>query len=225
MFHGMWKEVVTLLRHRRAWLGVIFFVAPFGAGALTSLLSGLGDDYHAGPELVQWVVGIPGGVISAVIGAYIGGVYSDRLPRRLVYLGTGVLLALTGLVLALGPLTPGTYVVGGLLYQFATVMASAACTALALEITESVPHTAAFRMALFAACANVPVAYMPAIDGWGNRWGVRGVAGTDVVLSLASVALCGLIALRFWPATRPIVVGEASLLAEPRLGSNQRPGN
>jgi hypothetical protein len=91
-------------------------------------------------------------------------------------------------------------------HMFALGMAAAAGTALALEITESAPHTAAFRMALFSACLNLPVAYMPAIDGWGNRWGVRGVAGTDAVCSLASVAVCALIALAFWPATRPAVV-------------------
>lgn len=203
MYRGMLGELADLLRQRCAWLGILLFVAPLGSGALTALLSGLGVDYHAGAAVVQRVTGIPGGVIAAVIGAYIGGIYSDRIPRRKAYLGTAVLLVLAGLVLALGPLTPSTYVVGGLLYEMANAMAFAASTALALEITESAPHTAAFRMALYTACMNLPVSYMPAIDGWGNRWGVRGVAGTDVALGLGSVLVCGLIALRYWPTARP----------------------
>jgi MFS family permease len=214
MFLGIGKECMSLLCQRRAWLGVLLFAAPFGAGALGSLLSGLGADYHVRPELVQGIVGIPGGVVAAVLGAYIGGVCSDRLSRRLAYLGTGVLLGLTALVLALGPLTPATYVVGGLLYECAMSMAFAAGTALALEITEAAPHTAAFRMALFTACFNVPVSCMPAIDGWGSRWGVRGVAGVDAGLSFASVAVCGLVALAFWPASRPAPVGDADAVSE-----------
>jgi len=200
MYRLMGKECRALLCHRRAWLGMLLFAAPFGAGALGSLLSGLGADYHVRPALVQDIVGIPGGVVAAVIGAYIGGVCCDRLSRRPAYLGTGVLVALTALVLALGPLTPATYVVGGLLYQAAAAMAFAAGLALALEITEAAPHTAAFRMALFTACFNLPVSYVPAIDGWGSRWGVRGVAGTDAALAFASVAVCGLIALAFGPS-------------------------
>jgi PAT family beta-lactamase induction signal transducer AmpG len=210
MFRHMGKECVSLLRYRRAWLGILLFAAPFGAGALDSLLSGLGADYHVGQALVQDIVGIPGGVVAAVIGAYVGGVCCDRLPRRLAYLGTGVLVALTALVLALGPLNATTYVVGGLLYQAAASMAFAAGLALALEITEAAPHTAAFRMALFNACFNLPVTYMPAIDGWGNRWGVRGVAGMDAALAFASVVVCGVIALAFWPAARPVPIGDTA---------------
>lgn len=219
MFRGMGKECMGLLCDRRAWLGVLLFAAPFGAGALGSLLSGLGADYHVGPALVQDIVGIPGGVLAAVIGAYIGGVCSDHLSRRLAYLGTGGLLGLTALVLALGPLTPATYVVGGLLYQGTMSMAFAAGTALALEVTEAAPHTAAFRMALFTACFSLPVSYMPAIDGWGNRWGARGVAGVDAALSFASVAVCGLIGLAFWPAPRPTPVEDTREDARGRVAS------
>lgn len=213
MYRGMAREFAGLLRHRRAWLGALLFAAPFGSGALNSLLSGLGVDYHAGASVVQRVVGIPGGVAASIVGAYLGGIYSDRLPRRLAYLGTGLLLALTALILALGPLAPATYVVGGLLYQVAGAMAMSASTALSFEITEAAPHTAASRMALFNSCTNLPVSYMPAIDGWGSRWGVRGVAGMDAGLALASVAMCGLVARRFWPRARTITAAEARIEA------------
>jgi hypothetical protein len=69
-------------------------------------------------------------------------------------------------------------------------------------------------MALFTACFSLPVSYMPAIDGWGSRWGVRGVAGVDAAVSFASVAVCGLVALAFWPASRAAPVGDAADASE-----------
>jgi MFS family permease len=219
LYRGMLGELRHLFKQRRTWLGLVFFLSPAGTGALTELFSALGVDYHVSPGAVQWVNGIPGGVIAMVAGAYAGGVLADRFSRRFSFLALGALNAAAAAVMALGPLTPATYVVGALLYQMSAAMVLAAMIALQLELGGNDALSAATRMALFTAAANVSVAYMPSVDGWGSHWGSRGVIWTDALCGLVAVALCLAACRLLWPRD---AAGGAPLAPEAAAGTRGR---
>lgn len=200
LFGAMFREVAALLKKRQTWLGLLIFLAPF-TGAAQELFSGVGVDYHASPGMVEWVTGIPAGIVVFMCGAFVGGLIADRVPRRAAYPALAILLAGVACAMALGPLTPATYAAGCLAYEFVMAASWAAGTALMLELAGSEHTSAATRVALFAAAQTAPMAYMVWVDGRGYQaWGVRGLLGTDALLACASAVGLLLLCARLWHA-------------------------
>ncbi|MGD1029902.1 MAG: MFS transporter [Opitutaceae bacterium] len=217
VFGVMFGEVAALLKKRETWLGLLFFLSPVGAGAAYNLFTAIGVDYHASPGTVLWVTGLPGGVIVSIAGALFGGAITDFFPRRVAYVFFGTLIALAAVVMAVAPLQPVTFSIGGLAYQFTTSMACAAGTALGLELCGADPMTAGTRMAIFTGAINAPLSYMPWLDGLGYQtWGVRGLLGTDACITLAAAALLVVMARKLWRsdsrAVEILISGEAVAL-------------
>ena len=96
----MFSDIAAVLRKRQTWLGFLFLLSPIAYCAAYSLFSGIGVDFHASPRAVQWVTGIPGGVISVMLGSWVGGMMCDRWPKRVAFISTGVLAALVAAVMA-----------------------------------------------------------------------------------------------------------------------------
>lgn len=221
VFRAMFHEIKILLPKRRTWLGLLIFLSPLGVGAAGSLFSGIGVDYQASPRTVLWVTGLPGGVLTIVAGAFVGGAISDWLPRRTSYIFCGVLLALGEAAMAVAPILPATFSVGVLAIQFTGGMVGAAFSALALELSGAEPMTAGTRMALFSAANGVGASYMIWLGGRGyHGWGVRGLLGMDACLGLvAAVVIVALFRVLREPAgVRGASIAVETAVPPPSLG-------
>jgi hypothetical protein len=200
----MFHDTFTLLKKRQTWLGFLFLLSPVAYCAAYDLFSGIGVDFRASSATVEWVTGIPGGVITVMLGAWAGGLMGDRWPKRIAFISTGVLASLIGATMAIAPLVPSTFVVGVLLYEFAFGASLSTGFALCLELTGFNPKVAGTCMALFNSAASAPISYMTIVDGRGyGLWGVRGLLGVDsCCLIVASGVLAGVYML-FWREKKP----------------------
>jgi MFS family permease len=200
----MFLETATLLKKRQTWLGFLFLLSPVAFCAAYNLFSGIGVDFHASSDAVEWVTGIPGGVITVMLGAWVGGIMGDRWPKRAAFISTGVLAALVSAAMALAPLVPSTFVTGVLLYQFAFGASLSTGFALCLELTGFNPKIAGTSMALFNSAASAPMSYMTFVDGKGyGQWGIRGLLGVDSCCLIASAAVLSVVYMLFWKETKP----------------------
>src|SRR5438309_1649540 len=79
------------------------------------LWSAVAPDWNATPDQVALVSGVLNGVISA-IGCVIGGWVADCVGRWWSYFGSGILIALVAIIMAVAPRTPNAFTVGILAY-------------------------------------------------------------------------------------------------------------
>ncbi len=199
----MFHDTATLLRKRRTWLGLLFMLSPIAFCAAYNLFSGIGVDFRASSATVEWVTGIPGGVISVMLGAWVGGLMGDRWPKRAAFISTGVLAALIAACMAIAPLVPATFEAGVLLYQFAFGASLTTGFALSLELTGFNPKIAGTFMAIFQSAGSAPMSYMTYVDGKGyGIWGVRGLLGVDSGCLIVSAVVLTVVYLLFWRETK-----------------------
>jgi PAT family beta-lactamase induction signal transducer AmpG len=86
-------------------------------------------------------------------------------------------------VLWLGPLRPATYMAGTILYLFTVGACYAMFTAVVLEFMGDSGKSGSTRYSIINSLGNVPVVYMLIVDGvGGERWGGRGLAGSECVV-------------------------------------------
>jgi PAT family beta-lactamase induction signal transducer AmpG len=208
----MFSGIADVLKKRETWLGFLFLLSPIAYCAAYDLFSGLGVDFHASPRAVQWVTGIPGGVISVMLGSWLGGIMCDFWPKRVAFISTGVLAALVGGVMAAGPLVPATFVVGVFLYEVAFGASLSTGFALCLELTGFNPKIAGTCMALFNSAASAPISYMTFIDGRGyGLWGVRGLLGVDACCLFAAATFLATVYLIYWRGPKPAAATMAAV--------------
>jgi MFS family permease len=178
---GMGHDLRELLRSGRTWLGLAFFLSPVGTAAVSNLITGVGQDYHASGNEVAVVTGFAGGLLSAG-GCYIGGFVADKMNRMVAYALAGGFAAIFGAWLAFGPMTPFTYGAGYSGYSIAAGFAYAVYTALLLDVIGKTKHAAAFAYSTLNASGNASISYMIWLDSAASRhWGVRGLMATDAV--------------------------------------------
>jgi MFS transporter, PAT family, beta-lactamase induction signal transducer AmpG len=157
---------------------------PMNSGAATGLLAGIAQNYGVTGDQVAWINGAFGGVLLAAgsLGAML---IPAKMRASVAYLIVGLVNAATLLVLWLGPMRPAVYLVGTMLYLFTSGTGLATFTAVVLEFLGDSGKSGSGRYSIINSLGNVPVLYMIALDGWGgSRWGARGVAGTEAVLSV-----------------------------------------
>jgi MFS family permease len=152
-----------MLRSPRSVFAILLFVSPIGIGAAYILWTALAPDWRASADTVAWTNGLFGGLGSA-IGCVAGGWIADRVGKWWAYFGSGALLGLVALVLALSPRTPAFYAGGTLGYAVTMGVAYAAFSALVLYVIGR--GAAATKYAIMASLGNLPVAYMTAFEGW-----------------------------------------------------------
>jgi len=178
---GLFHDLREVFLARRTWLGLVFFLSPVGSAAVCNLISGVGPDYHSSGTVVLWVSGIAGGLLQAG-GSLAGGYVADRMNRMVAYALGGILAAIFGVWLALGPATPFTYAAGYSAYAVSAGFAYSVYTALLLDVVGRRKHAAAAAYSTLNASSNIPIAYMTWFDGLGYKyWGARGLMGTDAV--------------------------------------------
>jgi MFS family permease len=206
---GVFGEIVTTLRSREGWTGLLLCLSPVGAGALTNLFSALALDYApdgvAAERLVVVVTGVLGGVVSAV-GSLIGGYVSDRMNRRLAYVIFGGVTALCAVALVVAPATPGAFAVGCLAYQLFNVVCYVAFYAFVLDLLGH-RQGVGTQLALYVGAANLAAAYVTSLDGWGydrarawlpgRAWAGRsGMLGMDALTTFVGIAVLCVVTLR-----------------------------
>jgi MFS family permease len=210
----MFHDTLALLKKRQTWLGFLFLMSPVAYCAAYDLFSGIGVDFRASSATVQWVTGIPGGVITVMLGAWVGGVLGDRWPKRIAFISAGVLAALIGATMSIAPLVPSTFVVGVLLYEFAFGASLSTGFALCLELTGFNPRVAGTCMALFNSAASAPISYMTIVDGKGyGIWGVRGLLRVDSCCLIVSSAVLAIVYMLFWREKKPPTANTLSFAA------------
>jgi PAT family beta-lactamase induction signal transducer AmpG len=80
--------------------------------------------------------------------------------------------------------------VGLTLYLFTIGTGYAMFTAVVLEFLGRSGKSGSGRYSIINSLGNVPVLYMLVLDGWGgDRWGARGLAGTEAVVGGVGAAI------------------------------------
>lgn len=161
----LWKDVTTILRSAIPLLITILVCSPIAAGGMNNLWSAVAPDWNASADRVALVSGILNGVVS-IIGCVIGGWVADRFGIWWAYFGSGALIGLVAIGMALMARTPGIYVSGVLSYAFAQGVAYAAFSAMVLVAIGR--GAAATKYAALSSLGNLPVVYMTALDGWAH---------------------------------------------------------
>jgi MFS transporter, PAT family, beta-lactamase induction signal transducer AmpG len=183
-------DLRALATSKRTIAGLVFFLSPVGSAAIANLISGVGPDYRASGREVLMISGIGGGLLNA-LGCLAGGLVCGRFDVRKAYVTSGMLAAVFGGYLALGPHSPITYGAGYSGYALASGLAYAVFTTLVLEVLGPGRAAAASGYSLLVASGNVPIVYMTWLDGVGyQHWGARGLMTVDALANgLGAIAL------------------------------------
>lgn len=195
VFSTTLRDAGRVLFSKSGITGIALCASPVGTAALVNYFSGMSKPYGASPNTVALVTGL-GNVGLTALGALIGGYLCDRFNRRVLYLASGTLTALCGLVMALSPRTELTYVVGVTTYALITGFCYSSFTATVLETMGKGGKAAATQFSLFLAAGNLAILYVGFIDTrFDAAHGVEGVIGSDATLNIAGVAI---LAVVFW---------------------------
>jgi PAT family beta-lactamase induction signal transducer AmpG len=188
-FAAMGRDLVRILRGSRVWIGLVIFLSPVSAFALTNLFSGFGAQYHASEN---WVTGLNGPGVAAVCsaGCLLAIPLCRKLQRRSVYVLSGVGAALVAVALGLLPHTLAIYAIGLLAYNFFQGFNYTSLTSLALEITGPRNAVAGTMMAMLTSSANLPISLMVKTDSvvYGAH-GLRPMYFVDAASSILTAAV------------------------------------
>jgi PAT family beta-lactamase induction signal transducer AmpG len=195
VFRQTLREIGDVLLSRTGFTGLLLSLSPVGTASLANYFSGMGGLYGVDTKTVAVVTGL-GTVGLNALGALIGGYLGDRFNRRVMYLVSGALTALCGIVMALSPRSELTYLTGVTTYALITGFCYAAFTAYVLETIGKSDRTAATKYSLFTAASNFAITYVGWIDTrFSERHGVEGVVASDAALNLIGAAV---LAVVFW---------------------------
>jgi MFS transporter, PAT family, beta-lactamase induction signal transducer AmpG len=157
------RDVWSVTRSPRGYLALLVLFLPIGSPGASALFSVISDDWHTSATTVELANGTLSGVLS-LLGCLAGGYLSDLINRKLAYLVYGLLLGLCALAMALAPHDQTNYILFVLLYSFISGVCYAGFSAVTLEAIGG--GVAANKYSVFACLANIPTAYLAAIEGW-----------------------------------------------------------
>jgi hypothetical protein len=167
---------------------VLLLMSPLGSGGAIGILSSVAQDYGVSANQVAWTNGLGGGILTFA-GAAAMALMPARFEIRIAYALTGLLNAAVLSVFLFGAPRPWMYIVGSGLFLFTVGACWAMYSALVLKIVGAAGRSGCGRYAVGVSLANLPVAYMAALDGFGAKWfGPKGLAGMDMAVS-GAVAL------------------------------------
>ncbi len=190
------SEVLALLRQREMLIVLLLFLSPCGSFALTNLLGGLGNDFHASSRVVS-LAGGAGIFFAGILGCLLFPMIAKQMPLRLLYLANGSAGALFTLCLIVLPRAPWTFalaLVGLFMFQ---AMAYAIQIGITFEVIGENNPLAATTFTFLVAATFVPVAYMIIVDGKGySTGGIAGGLAIDAALSITACILLGVFLAR-----------------------------
>jgi MFS family permease len=195
VFSNTLSDVARVLFSKRGITGIALCASPVGTAALVNFFTGMSDAYGVAPRTVAIVTGLGNAGLSAV-GSAVVGYLADRFNRRVLYLASGLLTAVCGIVMALSPRSPMTFIAGGLTYALITGFCYASFTSTVLETIGTAGKAAATQYSLFVAAGNLAITYVGLIDTrFAAKHGVEGVIASDAILNIAGVVVLG---IAFW---------------------------
>lgn len=189
------RETKLVLASRAGLTGLFLCMSPVGTAALANSFAAMATPYGVGPRGVALSTGL-GAVILTAIGAGACGYLCDRFNRRVMYLVSGGMTAVCGVVMALSPRVELTYLAGVLIYAVITGFCYAAFTATVLETIGKSDTAAGTKYTLYVAAGNLAIAYVGVINTrFEAHHGVEGVIASDATLNIAGVVI---LACVFW---------------------------
>ncbi len=188
--HTVRETVARILQECKAtfwrWEAIPYILVvagPGGSGAMIGLLGAIARDYGVTGQQVAWINGIGGALLTSA-GALAASLVSVKVRAPIAFLVSAIINAATLVIFVAGPLRPGVYFAGTVLYLFTVGACYAFTTAVILEMMGACGKSGSGRYSIVNSLANVPVAYMIWLDGRGYAlWGPRGMPATDAVVS------------------------------------------
>jgi PAT family beta-lactamase induction signal transducer AmpG len=175
-------ECWSVCRSRVGLMALFVLVLPLGAGGAANIGSALSKEWRVGAGLLALVNGLS--ALATAGGAIVGGYVCDRMDRKTAYVLFGVLAGVVAAVTVFTPRTPEWFVAFGLAYSTALGLCYAGFSSVTLETIGT--GAAATKYTLFASVSNIPVWYMPAVDGWADtRWTATGMLWTEFAVAAA----------------------------------------
>jgi MFS transporter, PAT family, beta-lactamase induction signal transducer AmpG len=194
-FSAMLRDLRRVLGEGRVWIGLLMFVTPVGAFALTNLFSTFGGDFGASERTVTSLNG-PGVAVACSLGCLLAIPLCRSFRRRSVYLLAGTGAAVAAAAMGVLPRTVLIYAAGLLAYNFFQGFNYTAFVALELEIVGPRNALSGTMMAMLTASANIPISGMTYIDSKiHDAHGMRAMMFTDAGASVATVLLLIVVAL------------------------------
>jgi MFS transporter, PAT family, beta-lactamase induction signal transducer AmpG len=210
------RELATLARRRDVRRLFLLLVLPCTSFALTNTLGGLGGDYGASERLIAIIGGV-GVTAAGVFGSLTVPVINRRVGLVAIYLGIGIVGALSTLSLIVLPHTPMVYTIGLVAQNVWQSSGLAAGTALILSSIGKDNPLASTQFAFLNAALATPLMVMQWLDG--HAYGARGLTGlylTDGGLDLASCLLMVALILIWSKSSRDGQEPSAPFLADTR---------
>lgn len=181
------KDIWKVIKSRMGFLALFLCFLPIGSGAASNLWSSISNDWGASADTVALLVGVVGGVLSA-IGCLAGGWICDLMDRKKAYILFGMIQALCAVGMAFSPATEQMFIVWTSLYAFSTGLTYAGFSAFVLEAIGK--GAAATKYNVFASLSNAPIYYMIYMDEWSHgKWGAFGMLTTEAIMALFGMIL------------------------------------
>ena len=190
----MWRDVKAVLLSKSGLTGMLLCLSPVGTAALSNYFSAMAKDYHASTELTTLING-PANALLTAGGAWIGGLLCDRYHRRAMYLLSGALTAVVGILMVVSPRLELTYAWGVCLYYLVMGFCFSAFYATILETIGSEGKAKSAQFALYVAAGNVAIGYTGLVDTRFSAHGVEGIVASDSAMNFIGVIVLG---FAFW---------------------------
>lgn len=181
------RDIWVLLKSRMGLLALFLCFIPIGSGAASNLWSSISKDWGASANTVALIVGVGGGILSAV-GCLLGGWICDLMDRKKAYILFGLVQALCALAMAFSPRTEQMFTLWTSLYAVSTGLTYAGFSAFVLEAIGK--GAAATKYNVFASLSNAPIYYMIFIDEWAHgKWSAFGMLVAEAVMAFLGMIL------------------------------------
>lgn len=181
------RDIWTVVKSRLGFLALILCFLPIGSGAASNLWSAVSKDWSASADTVALIIGVIGGVLSA-IGCLIGGWICDLMDRKKGYIIFGLIQALCAAGMAFSPRTQLMFITWTSLYAVSTGLTYAGFSAFTLEAIGK--GAAATKYNVFASLSNAPIYYMIYIDEWAHgKWSAFGMLNIEAIIGLIGMML------------------------------------
>jgi MFS transporter, PAT family, beta-lactamase induction signal transducer AmpG len=186
-FAKFFGEIVALVKQRDVLVALAIFLAPSGSFALTNVLGGLGDEYHASPRIVS-LIGGAGVSLAGVFGSLLYAPFARRIPLRPLYLAIGIVGSLFTLTMLSRPQTATTFAIALMGEGIFQSLAIAGAYAIQFEAIGRNNPLAATTFCVLNSATNFSITYMMAVDG--KAFGTHGLKGMYVADGGAGILAC-----------------------------------
>ncbi|HEX7369629.1 MAG TPA: hypothetical protein VF284_05020 [Rhodanobacteraceae bacterium] len=186
-FAQFFGQIGAMFRQREILTALAMFLLPSASFALTNMLSGLGNDFHASAEVVS-IAGGSGLIAAGIVGSLSLPLFAKRMPLRPLYLTIGIVGGLFTLSLLALPRAPWVFVVAILGENIFQSLGITGSFAIAFETIGQSNPLAATIFAVLAAAGNLPIDYMVAVDGRAYAW--HGLAGSFIADAGLGIVSC-----------------------------------